>query len=440
MSKICILTASPIRDLPIDNLIADKLKEKGHEVFIRPCLREGRNSLLELQPDVIVVPPIRNPYARDFAEDCKRFGCAVVTRHTEASCDWQDFKSMNQQDKIGIVGAFRYDVDCEIVWGEDEAQILRQRGCKFPVISVGSFAADVYKTQKILDSCMTKEVLFQKHGLDLNKPLMVIFSAWGFIDASPDLHVDEQTMCSKDEQGRTIWLAMIKDVWTKYKDKYNILVTIHPNIDKIPYENFLKPLNIPLNADSHAVDLIKNCDLLIHGGSTAAMGAHFLNKPTLQYGDQNQKGGWFGRAETALSKIAPYAKTVDDLLAKIETVEFGKSNADEAMIKALETGRYGNMDGKATERAAEIIDKLTGKFKFVWPLAHRDYDQLLMFKQPERIVIEQGCGVCQSRFYRVNPQWIQQLVVSMKITPEQLKMVQTQPCCPQCAARFVETT
>ena len=200
--RILILTASPNRDEPIDLLIAKELTKLGCEPFVRPCLRQGRDAVLELKPDVVVLPPIRNPYARDFAQACKDFGCAAITRHTEASCDWQDFKQMDERTKTEILGAFRYVVDCEIVWGADEADILSRRTNKFPVIPIGAFVADIYKDPDIIAKYLPKEALYQKHGLDINKKTILILSAWGFIDSSPDLSVDPQIECTKDEEGR----------------------------------------------------------------------------------------------------------------------------------------------------------------------------------------------------------------------------------------------
>ena len=54
--RILILTASPQRDAIIDRQLRDELSKRGHEVFIRPCLREGQESIPELQPDIVVVP------------------------------------------------------------------------------------------------------------------------------------------------------------------------------------------------------------------------------------------------------------------------------------------------------------------------------------------------------------------------------------------------
>ena len=152
--RILILTASPQRDMIIDRQLKDELSKRGHEAFVKPCLREGRQAVLELRPDVVVVPPIRNPYSRDFVETCKGWNIGVVTRHTEASCSWQDFNEMDAESKHrNILGLFRYQLDAEIVWGQDEAEILQKRGCKFPVIPVGSLAVDAYFKMEILRWC-----------------------------------------------------------------------------------------------------------------------------------------------------------------------------------------------------------------------------------------------------------------------------------------------
>jgi hypothetical protein len=122
--KVLILTASPVRDKYIDKLIAKELTALGCEVRIHPCLREGRDATLNFLPDVVVVPPIRNIYARDLAAQLKKWKCGVITRHTEPSCSWQDWQKMSDQQRGDILGRWPYMVDMELVWSQDEAEIL----------------------------------------------------------------------------------------------------------------------------------------------------------------------------------------------------------------------------------------------------------------------------------------------------------------------------
>lgn len=437
MKKILILTASPLRDAPIDSLLASHLKKMDNEVWVKPCLREGRQAVLDLQPDVVVVPPIRNPYSRDFVETLKDWGCGVVSRHTEASCDWQDFKIMTDQEKMSILGGFPYIIDKEIVWGKDEQQILERRNMPFPVVSVGSLATDVYRDPELNTKYMTKEVLCEKHKLETSKRTILILSAWGFIDSSPDLGIDEQKAAIKDIEGRKIWLEMITSLNVKLKDKFNILVTLHPNIIPKFYADVLTPLGIPLDTNIHAVDLVKNCDIIVHAGSTTAFGAHILNKPAFQFGDQNQKMGWFGRSESPLSHISPYAKNIEQLISYIENCQFDKSNASEEALTGLETGRYGCMDGKATERAAEEINKINGKFKMKWPRAYRDYTQPMIWKSPEQFLKQAFCGVCGNRFGVLTPEFAKQFIdYIQKPNGVQFQVPLPIQCCPHCGTRI----
>lgn len=431
--KILILSASPQRDESIDNLIADKLRTIGNEVLVKPCLREGRDAVLNYQPDVVVVPPIRNPYSRDLVAALKNFGCGVVSRHTEPSCDWVDFKRMNDKEKYGILGGFPYKIDLELVWGPDEEQILTKRGCQFPVVSVGSFAADVYKDPAINEKYIPKATLYEKHKLDPNKRTILILSAWGFIDSAPDLHIDEDDECSRDLKGREGWLAMIGKLHETFKDTFNILVTLHPNVVLQPYKDFLTPKGIPIDVDSKAIEMVKSCDIVIHAGSTTALGAHFLNKPAFQYQDQNRKEtNWWNQPEAVISKVSPYAKTVEELIELIKSCVFDKTNANEESIKALENGRYGLMDGQSTQRAADYINTVNGKFCYVWPDSPFNYNQPLMVQSPENILIKNYCGICRKFYYIAKPEWLK--ILSMVAgKPIQLP---NDMFCPFCGSRI----
>jgi hypothetical protein len=172
MSKILILTASPVRDKYVDELIASKLRVAGHDVWVRPCLRQGRDSVLELEPDVVVVPPIRNPYSRDFVGTLKRWGCGVVTRHTEPSCSWQDWKKMDEKQRQEIMGRWSYIVDAELVWSQDEAEILKRRNCPFPVIPVGACNADVYKNAEMRARLRNVDAFRDKYKFARKKTLL----------------------------------------------------------------------------------------------------------------------------------------------------------------------------------------------------------------------------------------------------------------------------
>lgn len=438
--KILILTASPQRDAEIDRLLVDKLTAMDNDVWVRPCLREGRKSVLEIEPNVVVMPPIRNVYSRDFANQCKDYGCGIATRHTEPSIAWEDYKTLSGYKKNSILGQFSYNVDVEIVWSEDEAQMLKTRKCPFPIVPVGAFCVDVYKQDEFNEKFMSREQFNEKHKLDNNKKTILLSSAWGFIDSSPDLSIDGQREAGEDEKGRGIWIDMAKQVHKELSDKFNILATLHPSVGIERYRAELEPLGIEVDTESPAVELLKNTDVLVHAGSTMGVEMHLLNKPTFQFGDVNNLVGanWWQRSDAAISRVAPHCKSVEKLIESLADFPV-ESNANPDTIKELEAGRYGKLDGKATERAAEIINKLTGSFKYCWSHSPFDYTQLTLRKSPNEVVSMSTCGICGKNFAIVSQRWLRE--VFGKLGEEELGKKLVQDClCPHCGARFFGRT
>lgn len=433
--KILILTASPVRDKYIDQLIAEHLRKMGHTVWVRPCIREGRQAVLEVEPDVVVVPPIRNPYSRDFVGVLKSWNLGVVSRHTEPSCDWQDFKKMTEQQVKDIMGRWTYVVDKELVWSQDEREILSRRRAPFPVIDVGAFPVDVYKNEEIKATIPSRKVYNQKYKFNSKKKNLLIASPWGFADFAPDLKIDETDEARLDAEGRDKHLAMIKQVAECLSDKFNILVTIHPGVLEEPY----KQLGLPLDSKSTMIELLLNNDALIHAGSNAAISSHLLNIPAFQYGDVNVKSStsWWSVGESPISRVSPYYSDVSKLIADLGKIEV-KTNANKKAIRELEKGRYGKMDGKATERAAKEIAKVNGKFVMCWPKSTEDYDQLLIFKNTNRMIDAGFCSVCKSQFFIVKNRWRQELIMALKLpdTLAQQIIAKKNTNCPHCGAKF----
>ncbi len=390
---------------------------------------------MEIKPDVVIMPPIRNVYSRDFAGQCKEFGCAVVTRHTEPSIAWEDYKVAGAKDRAAIIGQFKYNVDVEIVWSEDEVQILRSRNTVFPVEFVGAFVADIYKQDDFDSKFISREAFCEKHKLDKDKKTILLSSAWGFIDSSPDLQIDGQREVSVDEKGRGIWIDMAKQVHEKFKDKWNILITLHPNIGLDFYKKELEPLGLEIDTESTAVELLKNCDMLVHAGSTMSVEMHLLNKPALQFGDVNSLTGanWWQRSDAAISRVSPHCDSIEKLIEELEKFP-DTSNANPETIKELEAGRYGAMDGKASERTAEIVNKLEGSFKYCWPNSPHDYTQSLVRKDADDVLKVTTCGICKKDFVILNKNLINKIMADHEIKGKLPDKYDT--LCAHCGARF----
>lgn len=439
--KILILTASPRRDILVDELLSDELRKLGNDVWVAPCLREGRVKVLEIEPDVVLLPPIRNMYSRDFTETLKRWGVGVVTRHTEPSCDWADFKKMDRKQKAEIWGNMPYIADLEIVWGEDEVQILQKRGCRFPVHAVGSFSADKYLYEDFKKRYSNRNKFNQKYKFKKSKKTILIQSPWGFADHSPDLRIDEIDEFKEDIAGRDRHLDMIEQLHKELGDKYNILVTTHPGVITEPYKERLDKLKIPLDVESVCLDLMINSDILIHAGSTMAVGAHLLDMPAFQFGDANVKESknWWSDHNKIMSEISHQFASVDELIMAINQCPMypKQTNADLKTIEALKKGRYGRMDGKAYERAAVLINKIQGHFKMCWPKTHRDYNQLTIIKYSHQVLNSVMCGICKEGFQVISKDWIEKLLVTIGQEHTDKLKPKFGMCCPHCGSKFI---
>jgi len=434
MKKILILSASPHRDTVVDSLIKEELELLGNEVMVRPCLREGRDAVLEFKPDVIVVPPIRNPYSRDLVETCKDWGIGVVSRHTEASCDWKDFKESSEEIKQNILGRWRYNIDKELVWGDDEAMILDRRKTGFPHIAIGAIGLDIYKQKGYRSKFTSNKEFYKKWNFDETKDVLTISSPWGFCDSAPDLSIDEMVSVQREVDGRNRYLAMISGL--RQMLDCNILVTLHPGVQIEPYKVALDQMGIPLDTESTATDILVNTDVLIHSGSTMGIEMHCMNKPAFQYQDVNEKYscGWWIKNGSALSRVSPRFEDLNELAKAISAAD--KSNADLEAIKELETGRYGKMDGKAFKRTAKEINEVDGKFKFCWPRAHNDYDSLIMCKETTKVLRDGYCGICKRKFSMINPQYLKDICQSVGGNPQNIVAMEKNTFCPHCCARF----
>ena len=436
--KVLILTASPERDKIIDELISEELTKRGFNVKVAPCLRQGRQAVLEFKPDIVVIAPVRNVYSQDFLDVLDDWGIGVVTRHTEASCDWQDWKKVDPQWKQELMGRYPYKAQVEIVWGDDEAQILNMRKAPFPAIAVGALALDVYFRKDLKKRFGTREKFNKERGLDSNKKTLVIGSPWGFADSAPDLQIPEIPAFNRDVEWRQVQLNMIKKAKDVLGGEWNILMRPHPGVLMEPYEQFAKEHKIPLDKETEASKVLYHCDALIHAGSTMAMEMHCLDKPAFQFGDVNQKHpkNWWLLPDSPMSQISPIYQDVDKLLADIKKCK-PKSNASKKALKRLEAGRYGKMDGKATKRAADIIEKVKGEFKMRWPKAQRCYDQPTVRQVLGSLIMPANCGICNREFSVITMSWLTELAKATKMTEQQKAGLQVQSSlCPHCGARF----
>lgn len=421
MSKILILTSSPQRDKLIDKLLEAELRNLGNTVFWGSFPTPGRKAILKLKPDILVMGPITNLYMYDTAFEASRWGVAVVIRHVEPGFDESDVQVMTPfWKKTELFAGRPSGLKLELVWGDVEAKHLKNRpDIKHDIVPVGAFVADIYKkpSRKNID-------LIKGHGLNPDKKTVLVSAPWGLFDMESDFRGQSSDVLAADQKGMSKWLQMVCELKEKLTD-FNILTTLHPGLlEEKEYQSVLGAHNIPVDTKSTAFDLLSSCDVLVHAGSTMAIEMHWLNKPAFQFGDVNSldmpDANWWQRAGAPISQVSPFFTENLALIKAIATSSLA-SNADTEVITQLEKGRYGKMDGKATKRAASLINKLTGKCEIKWPLSLNTKDTAFGFRDTSKHFTMVRCLACEEAFFCPNDSYIELLKWSFGIEQE-LKM------------------
>ncbi len=347
MSKILILTSSPQRDKQIDELLKKELESLGNEVFVRSVPINAREEILELKPDILVTPPIRNFFAYNLTETAARFGIAVALRHIEPSCDESDIEIMPDHWRKQLLIQRPKDIKLELVWSSIEIDYVKTFcDLTHKMVPVGAFVADIYKVSPEKDSKFC-----EKYELDCNRQTILISSPWGLSDSDSDRLGSSTHILLNDTAARDKWVEMVKELQAEIGENYNILATLHPGILKPGcYKEAMDALNIPIDVESTAAYLLTNCDYLVHSGSTMAIEMHWLNKPAFQFGDVNSiempDKNWWHQKDSPISKVSPFFITGKEIAEAIKKSSH-TSNANAEAIKKLEEGRYGSMDGNS---------------------------------------------------------------------------------------------
>ena len=433
MSKILVLTSSPQRDKLVDELLKKELESLGNEVIVRPIPYGAREAILEIKPDILVVPPVRNHFAYDLTEVAARYGIAVAIRHIEPSCDEDDINNMDDGWRKRILIRRPEDIKLELVWSPVEMEYV-EMFCNPPhkMVAVGAFVADVYKSGEL-----QRDIGFhEKYGFDPNKPTVLASSPWGLCDSDSDKLGSSTTMMLGDIEARNRWLDMIKGLKEAIGDTHNILATLHPGLMRSDvYQNVLGSISVPIDIKSTATYLLTNSDYLVHSGSTLAVEMHWLNKPSFQFGDINSlemsDGNWWHQKNTPISQVSPFFENGGDIADAIAASD-NKSNANIGAIEKLEKGRFGLMDGNATSRAAAEIDNLKGSFRLAWPKpTFKSRSPLAMVDRSE-LFLRPICPICKEQFWLATKKYLELFTDDFKL-PKPLLMPPTFEC-PSCGS------
>jgi len=365
MKKIILYTHNPIRDPITDDCLTVALRKMGHLVWRRNYLDNDRNMVVYIKPDIVIMPELRCEYSIDFSNQCKAWGIQIVVRPCEVGISEESIPNITDDYRRAIFGEnwpCNNSIDLMLFWGPKMRDLFIKHGGIDPskAVAVGGIGFDQYFLPPPPDEIPRTE-----------KKRLMFATGFAYADRNPEYSVPEakpedplhRDMVMTDLKGRAVWFNLIKRFWAEHGNDWEIWVKMHPGEKQEVYEAVLGNI-VAYCPQLPAVRAIPYVDLVIHAGSTMAYESHLLNKPAINVSNVCQ--------DVIVSKISPNVDTFDELVHAVTTTDLTKSNADASIIEIMERDYYGTTDGKASERAAEEINKLPDNKTSIpdeWPVS-----------------------------------------------------------------------
>lgn len=344
--KIAIYTLTNQRDKYIDGMLAEYLRQYGHEVVIRNYIYGARESICYEKPDAIIHPMVGGEYKIDTVKKCREWGIQVIVRRGEAGMGREQFAALDDNRKKIILGNWDYSpyVDLELTWGQEFTDIIAEQG-HMPagkLKACGAFAFDPYfRPDCRRDANHGKTILFATGFSTADS--MPGYCETGLPEDS-DYHEELHKIHSA---ARETWLDAIEVLAKWFSDNWCFELKVRPGetvkvyTDKVPSCVKVHPEGSPSS------EVLKNVDILVHSGSTLAIEAHLLGIPSFNFCNVNP--------DPLLSKISPMLSNYRELEWNLARVPINHSNINEGVLNELQEHLYGKIDGRACERAAKFI-------------------------------------------------------------------------------------
>lgn len=354
--KVLLCSNLPQRDRLIDEFLATKIRAitkpcgcACYEVRVIPFLPFARENICRFKPDIVIFPEVRCEYTVNLTKHCMEWDILTIAKRTEGGAARAAWDKMEESERMTVVGSWPYDVDLEVVWSQQFADLVVKYGHipRGKIFVAGGIPFDVY---------------FEglKDQLKKDKKVILFASGWGHADRSPEYNIPEAPPGSpihkdaydRHNKGRTKWIKMIHRVCDTFKKDWDFHLRVKTGEIPKAYQDALGD-KIKLVVPCPARVNLQNTDLLIHAGSTMAIEAHLMNVPSLSYcGLINQVPSY------NYPHLVPDFEKPGELIKAIKEIELGKSNINLENLERLKRDFYGEIDGKACERLANKIHDL----------------------------------------------------------------------------------
>lgn len=395
--KIAILTLAGQRDKFIDNLLADQLRRYGHKVNVRCFIYAGRETVCYEKPDVVIHPFPGGQYKYDFIKLCKEWGIEVIVRRGEAGMGREEFGKLDDNRKTIILGHWDYSryVGLELTWGQEFTDILAEQG-RLPAEKLracGAFAFDPYFLQGYKRSIGHEKTILFATGFS------TCDARSGYCECGlPEKSDYHEQIYAIHRKARDVWISAIKELVKWFGEDWRFELKVRPGEMEEEYIRKLPDVVKIHPQASSSSKVLRNIDILVHSGSTMAIEAHLLGIPSFNFCNVNP--------DALLSKVSPMLATYNELEWNLARASIYRSNINESIYCELQKHLYGEIDGKACERAAKYIDEhITNKtiktrIPNTWPKTtnyHEDKENIHLKKREGDVAFL--CPCCRNQYY-----------------------------------------
>lgn len=390
--RILLVVVYKQRDFFIDLLLARHLEDLGHEVIMRPLGDTTCASIVELVPDAIIWGAKTTPHQVKLARFAKDRGLLSIVRREEGVIYgplWRDRPAKRKAFTLGTVDYAPF-VDLELGYNGDFRRVISGEG-RLPsdrVLAVGAMPFDIYFVENLGRALPGRAELLESLGLDPDKKLLLLATAWSYADRDPrtaipeagpageKAHREAEEAVRLAQEGRRAWFELAESFCREHGQEWNVLVKVHPGEKVEAYQRWIEEKNLPAKAilTGYLVEILRHTDLLVHAGSTTSIEAHFLGVPSLAY--------WVTTMlDHPLYNVISYCNSYEEFRTFFQGLRLGRSNMAEDRLRFVEEAFYGTTDGKACLRAALAVDALL-RGAAVRPFRYPS-DQPVPYKDPE---------------------------------------------------------
>ena len=379
MKKIIVFSHIPTRDDAGDSVFVAELNGSAM-AWKFSVLSHIRNAILTIKPDIVVMPEMRCEYTRDVAKQLHEWGVVVVQKRCEMGITTEF--DVDEATRSAVFGNWQIGeyIDLDLVWGPKFADMVAEN-TNIPESKI-----------KVVGALGFDQYFIPPPPVPLPDGKTVLFAGgFGYADrqaiyAVPEIKVGDPShilLVSNDRNYRHHFIKLIEAFKERFPD-WTVKIRPHGGEGSAAYTAALGK-GTDFLANGATVAAITGVDAIIHTGSTMAFEAHLMGKPTFNYRNTS--------LDKLVGAIAPTFQEIDDLLDAFAVIDVSKSNADLDVVKQLEEGYYGVVDGQAHKRVAEAILALPGKetnYPDVWPK-----DEVKYLTKGAYVDIHQWyCSVC----------------------------------------------